>query len=135
MAKFLFQVHEHWRLDSRLSPTPKIVHSHAGGDQPHQHPHCGPAFYGYGTPMFSAKPKGEQLPWVELENWQRSFEVVYTGTCPPEQRGYEGGGLLAAERMVRGFKMRAIVVDARARFSIFDGPAYRAAIAKAGGRS
>lgn len=104
-----FQVHEHTRLDSRQSPAPRLVHAHAGGDEPHQHEHHGPAFYGYGAAKFSARPKGNQLPIVALEDWQRSFEVHYMGTSPQEgEPGFigVGPGTLPAERMIHGFKMR-----------------------------
>lgn len=109
-----FQVHEHTVLNSRMSPAPKIVHSHAGGERPHQHPNCGPAFYGHGKPTFSAKPKGEPLPWVELEDWQKSFEIVICD--PPKDYIGEGPGTLPAERMVKGFKMRiSRIVDGRTK--------------------
>lgn len=107
--KQTYQVHEHCVLNSHRSPTPKIVHAHDGGEMPHQHPNCGPAFYGYRAPKFSAKPKGEQLPWVDLEDWQRSFEIHYCGASPSKgEPGYigEGPGLLPVERMIHGFKMR-----------------------------
>jgi len=106
-----YQVHVHSVLNSRRSPVPKTVHSHEGGDQPHQHPNCGPAFYGYPrqTPKFSAKPKGEQRPWQDLEDWQKSFEIHVCDPLPAKGKpGYigEGPGLLPVEVMVKGFKMR-----------------------------
>lgn len=104
-----FQVHEHCVLNSRYSPVPRIVHSHERGDRPHQHPDCGPAFYGHGKYTFSVKAKGEQRPWVELEDWQRSFEIHLCAPTPRKgEPGYigEGPGLLPAERMIHGFKMR-----------------------------
>lgn len=105
-----YQVHEHSVLNSHLSPTPKIVHAHARGDEPHQHPGCGPAFYGHRKYTFSAKPKGEQRPWQGLEDWQGSFEIHVVGPPSPSkgQPGYigEGPGTLPAERMIHGFKMR-----------------------------
>jgi hypothetical protein len=104
-----FQVHEHTVLNSHFSPAPRVVHSHEGGEQPHQHPNCGPAFYGYRVAKFSAKPKGEALPWVDLEGWQRSFEIHYMGASPSEgEPGFigNGPGTLPAERMIHGFKMR-----------------------------
>lgn len=115
-----FQVHRHTRLDSHFSPAPEIVHAHPGGDEPHQHAHYGPAHYGYGAPQFSAKPKGDQLPIVELEDWQKSFEVHYMGAAPgPGEPGFIGAGpgTLPAERMIHGFKMRVsrIVDHSRGR--------------------
>lgn len=104
-----YQVHEHIVLNSRRSPAPKVVHAHEGGDRPHQHQDCGPAFYGYRKPTFSAKPKGDQLPIVELEAWQTSFEVHLCAPMPSKgQPGYigDGPGLMPVERMVNGFKMR-----------------------------
>ncbi len=103
-------MHEHTVLNTHRSPAPKIVHAHEGGDQPHQHPDCGPAFYGYRKPTFRGKPTGEQRPWKDLEDWQRSFEIHVVGPPTPSkgQPGYvgEGPGLLPVERMVHGFKMR-----------------------------
>lgn len=107
-----YQVHEHTVLNTRRSPAPKVTHSHDGGDQPHQHPGCGPAFYGYPRqkPKFSAKPKGDQRPWKDLEDWQRSFEIHVVGPPSPAkgQPGYIGAGpgLLPVERMITGFKLR-----------------------------
>jgi hypothetical protein len=103
-----YQVHEH-SVESQLSPAPKLIHAHAGGERPHKHPKCGPAFYGYGAPKFSAKPKGEQRTWVDLEEWQTSFEIHLFDPMPSKgEPGYigEGPGLLPVERMVTGFKMR-----------------------------
>ncbi len=105
-----FQVHEHTVLNTRWSPAPKVVHAHDGGDRPHQHPDCGPAFYGYRKATYSAKPKGEQRPWKDLEDWQGHFEIHVVGPPSPSkgQPGYigEGPGLLPVERMITGFKMR-----------------------------
>ena len=99
----------------------KFSHAHEGGDQPHKHPECGPAFYGYPrqTPKFSAQPKGEQRPWQDLEDWQRSFEIHIGEPSPAKgQPGYigEGPGLLPVERMITGFKMRVSrIVDHTSR--------------------
>lgn len=103
-----------------------IKHSHDGGEAPHQHPNCGPAQYvidqdewalatggmkGGARKQFTDAPTGEQLPIVELEDWQKSFTVV---VCDPP-KGFEGtgGGDAAAARMVLGFRMTARVIDGR----------------------
>jgi hypothetical protein len=118
-VKNKLEVHEHSIISgprSRMSA--KIVHSHEGGDVPHQHPDTGPASYtidkddwfrasggaiGGGRKRFTKEPEGEQLPHVELEEWQKSFEIHY-GDPPPGFEG-TGGGHLAAARMVLAFKM------------------------------
>jgi hypothetical protein len=52
---------------------------------------------------FTASPEGEQLPVVELEDWQKRFDIHY-GAMPAGFEG-TGGGHLAAARMVLRFKM------------------------------
>jgi hypothetical protein len=123
MAKTMYQVHEHHIISGPRAnggaynragvwESSKFTHAHEGGDRPHQHRDCGPAFYGHlrQQPTFSAKPTGEQRPWQDLEDWQRSFEIHVVGPPSPSkgQPGYigEGPGTLPAERMIRGFKMR-----------------------------
>lgn len=71
------EVHEHSYItgpNARISGR-KLVHSHEGGDQPHEHEHTGPGSYtidkdawfratglkGGGRKKFTAKPTGEQL--------------------------------------------------------------------------
>lgn len=77
----------------------EFVHSHEGGSVRHQHLHTGPAYY-LGS-KFTAEPKGEQMPMVPLEEWQKSFTVVIT----PWNKGFgEGPGTMAAERMIRNFR-------------------------------
>lgn len=125
-----FQVHEHSIVRgpranggcydrSGVWMPDRFTHAHAGGEQPHKHPDCGPAFYGHKTYTFSAKPKGGQRPWQDLEDWERSFEVHYMGAAPKKgEPGYigEGPGTLPAERMIHGFKMRVSrIVDHSAK--------------------
>jgi hypothetical protein len=113
------EVHEHSIISGpRAHCAAKIVHSHEDGEIPHQHPHTGPATYtidkddwsrasgglvGGSRKRFTAVPEGEQLPRVELEEWQKSFEINY-GDPPPGFEG-TGGGHLAAARMVLTFRM------------------------------
>lgn len=113
------EVHQHSIISGpRANSSARIVHSHADGDTPHKHPDTGPATYtidqddwhrmtggvaGGSRKEFSAAPKGEQLPRVELAEWQKSFEIHY-GDPPPGFEG-TGGGHLAAARMVLAFKM------------------------------
>ncbi len=114
-----FEVHEHAIVSgARAGRGVDIVHSHEGGEIPHGHPHTGPAHYtidkdewaratggvqGGGRKEFTASPEGEQLPTVELEGHQKSFEIHY-GDPPPGFEG-TGGGHLAAARMVLAFRM------------------------------
>ncbi|HEY3887765.1 MAG TPA: hypothetical protein VGL73_04270 [Caulobacteraceae bacterium] len=95
----------------------KLEHSHESGDGPHQHPHTGPAAFtidkdewlratglrGGGRKKFTAKPRGEQFPFVELEAWQREFEVVVCN--PPAEHKGEGPGLAPVVRMLLGHRM------------------------------
>lgn len=114
------EVHEHCIISgpraNRLNA--KIVHSHDCGGIPHQHPNTGPATFtidkddwhratggvaGGGRKRFTDSPEGEQLPRIELEDWQKSFEIHY-GEPPRDFKG-TGGGHLAAARMMLAFKM------------------------------
>lgn len=113
------EVHEHWIIGGpRAARGERITHSHEGGDIPHQHPDTGPAAYtidkeewfratggvaGGSRKTFTKTPEGEQLPRVELEDWQKTFEIHH-GPPPPGWKG-SGGGDLAAARMVLGMRM------------------------------
>jgi hypothetical protein len=120
-----FEVHEHCFIRgdrANKSWLYKFSHSHEGGDVPHQHPDTGPASYtidkdewflatglrGGGRKKFSAKPSGEQFPIVELEDWQRSFEII-VGSPPKDHQG-EGPGLAPAARMILAFGMHVSAV-------------------------
>lgn len=114
------EIHEHWFVRGGRPP---IAHSHEGGSVPHQHPQTGPAGYtidkdewlratglrGGGRKKFTAKPNGEQLPIIELEEWQKSFQVIIAG--PPSPEYGEGPGLAPAARMVLAFRMKATVIQ------------------------
>lgn len=120
-----FEVHEHCYVSGPRANGAyyKFSHSHEGGDQPHQHPNTGPASYtidkdewfratglrGGGLKKFTTRPTGEQLPWQELEAWQKTFEVVIHGDPTPELG--EGPGIAPAVRMVKQFRMR--IADVR----------------------
>lgn len=112
------EVHEHSIISGpRACRGERVIHSHAGGDAPHQHPDTGPASYiidkddwlretglsGGGRKSFTAAPTGEQLPTVELEDWQKTFEV-HVGAPPPGFQG-TGGGMFTAARMILGSRM------------------------------
>lgn len=131
------EVHEHVFITGRRSngvfvratqkTTSQFSHSHEGGDVPHQHPDTGPACYtidkdawlaatglrGGGRKNFTKAPTGEQLDLVELEERQRSFDVI-VGDPPPGFEG-EGAGVAPAARMVLAFGLRANVRSARWR--------------------
>ena len=113
------EVHEHSIISGpRAGSGETIVHSHEGGEHPHKHPDTGPSKYtidqdewfemtggvaGGSRKRFTQAPEGEQLPRVELEDWQKTFEIHY-GDPPPGWKG-QGGGHLAAARMVLAFRM------------------------------
>jgi hypothetical protein len=127
-----FEVHEHIFISgprangvfiqATQKTTSHCSHSHAGGSAPHKHPDTGPASYtidkddwsratgmlGGGRKKFTKQPTGEQLPIADLEDWQKSFEIV---VCPPpkEFRG-TGAGMAAAIRMILGFGMTVAAV-------------------------
>lgn len=113
-----FEVHEHCIISGpRANRSQKIVHSHDGGSEPHQHDHTGPASYtidkcdwlkatglrGGGRKPFTTAPEGEQLATVELEDWQKTFEV-HIGAPPPGFEG-TGGGVVTASRMILGSRL------------------------------
>lgn len=128
------EVHEHSFIEgprSRYGGRPEgcLVHSHPGGDQPHQHPQTGPASYtidqddwarttglrGGGRKEFTDKPTGEQLPLIELAEWQKSFDVVVlapkaaTDLYGPHRGA--GPGIALPARMALAFGMKFRVVD------------------------
>ena len=128
VAKKCFEIHEHCFVRGPRSrggydrkgnwQTGKFSHSHEGGDVPHQHPDTGPAAYtidkdewsrktglrGGGRKKFTVKPTGEQMPIIELEDWQKSFEI-HVAPPPPGHQG-EGPGIALPMRMVLGFGMK-----------------------------
>lgn len=121
-----FEVHEHCITSGpRANRGVRIVHSHPGGNEPHQHAETGPASYtidkdewfaatglrGGGRKKFTKRPTGEQLPIVELEGWQRSFKVVVCD--PPAEYIGEGPGIALPARMVLGFGMHVAAVEDR----------------------
>lgn len=121
-TKTRLEVHEHCFIRGERArfaglAMGKLVHSHEGGDVPHQHPDTGPGSYtidkdewmratglkGGGKKRFTPKPNGEQPPIVELEDWQKSFEII---VCkPPTEYIGEGPGIAPAARMILGFGM------------------------------
>lgn len=112
------EVHRHCIISGpRVHRSEEIVHSHEGGSEPHQHEHTGPGSYtidqdewaeatgmkGGGRKEFTDAPSGEQLPIVELEDWQKSF-TIYVGDPPPGFEG-SGGGMATAARMMLACRM------------------------------
>lgn len=104
--------------------TTKVVHSHEGGDAPHEHPGVGPASYtidkdewlrttgltGGGRKKFTKTPSGPQLERVELEPWQTSFTIIVGEPPPGAAAGADpssGGGVPTAARMILGHRMHA----------------------------
>lgn len=117
------EVHEHAYVSGRRVPA-TISHSHEGGNEPHQHANTGPAVYvidkddwnrmtslvGGGRKTFTSSPTGEQSPIVELEDWQRGFEIILDEeSCrrfADQHPGMvvTGAGVAPAARMVLAFK-------------------------------
>lgn len=133
-ARGTLEVHEHCYtsgpLSNRVGPdggANKFTHSHEGGDKPHKHEHCGPASYvidkddwfratglrGGGRKTFTVAPKGLQLPIADLEDWQKTFEVIVDEeSCAKfiaDGGGKaEGAGIGPAARMVLAAKMKPL---------------------------
>ncbi len=99
-SKGTLEVHSHHYLSS----TSSFEHSHEGGGVPHKHPDTGPATFvidkdewhaatgldGGGRKKFTHKPTGPQLPIAELEDWQRTFRVVFVDEYTD---GHAGAGI------------------------------------------
>jgi hypothetical protein len=124
-AKKGLEAHEHCFIRGERANKSwlyKFSHSHEGGDIPHQHPDTGPASYtidkdewlratglrGGGRKKFTKVPDGDQFPIVELEEWQKSFEIV---VCPPpkEFKGV-GPGIALPLRLIKTFGMTVSAV-------------------------
>jgi hypothetical protein len=117
------EIHRH----ANIHRSGEIIHSHDEGARPHQHAGYGPATYtidkdewaratglkGGGRKKFSAAPTGQQLPIVELESWQRSFEIIVDeeslARFHRQHPGATGGGEMTAARMILGSRMTATV--------------------------
>lgn len=120
------EVHEHCFISGPRArwafpdPSRKLVHSHDGGDVPHKHADTGPGAYtidkdewfretglrGGGRKKFTKRPTGEQFPIAELEEWQKSFEIVYGP--PPKGAQFEnahGPGIALPLRLIKTFGM------------------------------
>jgi len=98
------EVHTHCFVSGPRARGPEYAFSHAhhDGDTPHKHAKTGPASYtidkdewaattglrGGGRKSFVPQPRGPQLPLVALEDWQRTFRVVFcdTGLTAEHQR-------------------------------------------------
>jgi hypothetical protein len=97
----------------------KFTHSHPGGGIPHEHPHTGPAFYGYRKPKITTKATGEQFQWVAIPEERLSFDLVITdsamlsGKTPIGDTPLDQIFMPAADRMMSGFRMKCIVRDER----------------------
>lgn len=113
------EVHRHAYVrgpNAGWSPCREVVHSHEGGDRPHEHPDTGPATYtidkdewlratgliGGGRKKFTKKPTGPQLAIVDLEDWQRSYDLIIIG---PPSTDATGGGEFAVERLRQACKI------------------------------
>lgn len=124
-------MHEHAILNSKISPAPRIKHSHHGGGIPHRHPNCGPSFYSYhGYPGYRGKPPkttnkpiGEQREYEAMSEEESSFELVITDSAirydenfnsvPIGNTPIDQIWMPAADRMMRGSRLRCIVRDER----------------------
>jgi hypothetical protein len=101
-----------------------LVHSHAGGDVPHEHADTGPAsftidkdqwlrrtgLHGGGRKKFTATPSGEQLPVVAIDPADLEFDVIYCTSAMQQFRDGDakstGGGNAATERISLAFGMK-----------------------------
>lgn len=111
------EIHRHSYIsgtNANWSPCREVVHSHEGGDRPHEHEHTGPGGYtidkdewfaatglrGGGRKKFTVRPTGPQLPVIPRE--PTSFDIIYVGRC------IETGGpeLAPAYRMILGHRAR-----------------------------
>lgn len=109
----------------------KFSHSHADGHRAHCHADTGPSSYtidkddwfrstglrGGGRKTFTVNPKGEQFPIEELEDWQKSFQVIICNPTPSKgQPGYmgDGPGEALPLRLMLGFGIACIVTDGSA---------------------
>lgn len=126
MAAPSFEVHEHCIIsgpNAHKSWANRISHSHEGGNTRHQHADTDPASFtidkdqwlrdtglkGGGRKKFTRKPTGEQMPVVEMEDWQNTFEVIICEPgAPPGYEG-EGPGIALPMRMIHAFGMTARV--------------------------
>jgi len=106
------EVHEHSYIsgpNANISGR-KVVHSHEGGDRPHQHEHTGPAsrtidkdewnartgLRGGGRKKFTARPTGPQMAPLALQPDQLSYEIIIVG---PPATGANGPGLAVPARL------------------------------------
>lgn len=121
------RVHDHAFVSgprSRFSgPRGEIVHSHEGGDVAHTHPDTGPCHLAGTKPKFTARPNGEQLPYVKTDPASLVFDLYILdsarkmGDLSVGSAGNYGDPFLmpAAERMKSAFGMTARVHDLRTR--------------------
>jgi hypothetical protein len=119
------EVHEHRYVSGRYAnggayERGGITHSHQDGAIPHEHPDTGPASYtidkdqwfkatglkGGGRKKFTKKPEGPQLERVELEDCQKSFDIVFVGDGGKSVAGSgTGPGISLPARMILEFRM------------------------------
>jgi hypothetical protein len=119
MSDKTLEVHEHWIIKSNISPSPRLIHSHFGGDAYHEHPGYGPGSYtidknewlkktgmaGERKKRFTAKPSGPQVPLIEVE--PTPFVVVMGPPSPPAWGS--GPGISLPERISQSFKLPYII--------------------------
>lgn len=106
----------------------RLAHSHEGGAVPHQHPETGPACYtidkdewfretglrGGGRKKFTETPTGEQFPIVDLEDWQKSFEIIIGPPAKGQQFGdLAGPGVALPLRLIKSFGMTVAAIKSR----------------------
>lgn len=119
-ANAALEVHEHSYVrgpNANRTDRYKFSHSHEGGDKRHQHPDTGPAAYtidkdewraktgliGGGRKSFTVNSTGVQLPIVELEDWQQSFDIVIVP--PSVEPAGSGPGVALPLRLALGHGM------------------------------
>ncbi|HEY3678994.1 MAG TPA: hypothetical protein VGL45_09760 [Bradyrhizobium sp.] len=61
---------------------------------------------GGGRKKFSKKPTGDQLPIRELEDWQKTFDVIICKPSAPEGFKGSGAGIAPAIRMIQACRIQ-----------------------------
>jgi hypothetical protein len=128
-TKMKLEVHTHHFVSGPRARfvSSSITHSHPDGSIAHQHPNTGPASYvidkdewfkatglrGGGRKKYTAKPSGEQMLWVELEEWQKSFKIIICDRGEVPASAGEGPGVALPLRLVMECGMTISEIDDR----------------------
>ena len=110
-----YEVHEHSYVSGPNANVcgRKLVHSHEGGNEPHQHEHVGPASFtidkdewfratglrGGGRKKFTRAPSGEQLAMVPLADSQLRYDIIIVGDGGASAATGTGPGIAPVARL------------------------------------